>query len=107
DELRGLNPGIVLVSMSGFGATGPRRSYTCYAATGAAFSGYTLRAGASNEFHQDYVAAAHAAFAVLAALVWRDRTGEGTWIDQAQTETGAALMGVAYLEALLEGEAAG
>jgi benzylsuccinate CoA-transferase BbsF subunit len=101
DALQRLNPRIILVSMSGFGATGPRRNYACYAGISAAFTGMTRRVGVSDGFHHDYVAAVHAALATLAALAYRDRTGMGIWIDQAQTESGAALMGVSYLDAML------
>jgi benzylsuccinate CoA-transferase BbsF subunit len=59
--------------------------------------------GVGNGAHHDYVAQAHCSLAILAALAYRDRTGEGSEIDMAQTETGASVMGPVYLDALLNG----
>jgi benzylsuccinate CoA-transferase BbsF subunit len=100
DALRAVNRQIILLSLSGFGATGPRHSYSSYGGTISAFIGMTYRSGAANGAHHDYVAASHSALAILAATAYRDRTGEGTYLDVAQIETGAALMGPAYLDVL-------
>jgi benzylsuccinate CoA-transferase BbsF subunit len=43
------------------------------------------------------------AIAILAALVHRRRTGEGTWVDMACTEAGAALLGPVVLDATVNG----
>jgi crotonobetainyl-CoA:carnitine CoA-transferase CaiB-like acyl-CoA transferase len=43
------------------------------------------------------------AFAVLAALHHRDRTGEGQWIDMATVEAGAALLGPDVLDHTVNG----
>jgi benzylsuccinate CoA-transferase BbsF subunit len=58
--------------------------------------------------YPDHVAApAHAAFAVLVALRHRRRTGAGTQIDLAQTETMIGLLGPAVLDYTVNGRSQG
>jgi benzylsuccinate CoA-transferase BbsF subunit len=103
DRLLELNPRIVLVSLSGFGAGGPRDGYVAYGGNISSFLGMSYVVGVGNGAHHDYVAQAHCSVAILAALAYRDRTGEGAQIDLAQTETGACIMGPVYLDALVNG----
>ena len=46
--------------------------------------------------YPDFVAGAFTALVILAALAWRDRTGEGQYMEIAQIEGTAHLLGVAY-----------
>jgi benzylsuccinate CoA-transferase BbsF subunit len=103
DRLAGLNPRIILVSLSGFGGGGPRDGYVAYGGNISSFLGMTHVVGVGNGAHHDYVASAHCSLAILAALAYRDRTGEGAAIDLAQTEAGACVMGPVYLDALING----
>ena len=82
EELRTLRPGVIMISFSGYGATGPKKHYIAYGPvqvpmTGlASVSGYPGRG--PNEISISYGdpnAALHAALAVLAALRHRQRTG--------------------------------
>ena len=67
DDLRALNPQLVMVSLSGYGRTGPRASYLAYGSNIANFTGIG-DVWWTNPTYGDFLTAAHAAAAVLAAL---------------------------------------
>lgn len=97
-HLREARPDIIVVSMSGFGATGPERDYVGYGATFDYLAGYATTTGYEAGVPQnlginagDPVAALHAAGAVLAALVYRRATGRGQFIDLSQRESATRL----------------
>ncbi|WP_030741224.1 CaiB/BaiF CoA-transferase family protein [Streptomyces sp. NRRL F-5135] len=104
DALREINPGIVYVSMSGMGHTGPRAGWVSYADTVSAGSGLTgLTGWAPDDVvgviygHGDIVAGLQAALATVAALEHRAETGRGQHIDLSQLEAIAAHMGTSLL----------
>ncbi len=95
--LHELKPDLIYLSSSACGQTGPDREHAGYAphfagAAGLSFiTGYedwlpSLLAGAF-----DLRSATTAAFAILAALLYRQRTGEGQYIDLASQEAIAML----------------
>jgi benzylsuccinate CoA-transferase BbsF subunit len=55
----------------------------------------------------DVNSAIHGAFAVLAALYYRERTGKGQYIDMAQIEVGASTIGEAFMEYFMNGRVMG
>ncbi len=90
EDLRERSPRIVYVSISGYGQFGPDHERAGYDPIAQAASGWLSLNGEpgsgpvkSPTFIGDDVAGLHAAFAALAALRWRDRTGEGQYIDVA------------------------
>ena len=94
DALHALNPRLVMLSLSGFGQTGPRASEPGFAAVAEAFSGLRylnaepgrtpVRSGVSLG---DTVAGVHGALGVMLALYARDaRGGQGQRIDLALYE---------------------
>ena len=115
EDLRALKPDLVVVQMPGMGATGPRSRYGTWGSTLAAFSGMTWlwnhpgqpRPVGSQGVLPDYAAAALAPMLVIAALLRRQRTGEGLSIDMAQMELVAYLLGVTYLDAGCNGREPG
>ena len=100
DELVEENPRLVMLSISGFGRTGPRASYRAYASGISSFVGLHDWLGQPHLSHHDYVAAIHGAVGVLAALHEVEQTGIGVHVDIAQTEAGGALMAPTYLAAM-------
>ncbi len=66
--------------------------------------GYPLNARVKLAF-PDYVAAIFSAVGILAALEHRDRTGNGQFLETAQVEATAHLLGVAYMEYTVNGRA--
>jgi crotonobetainyl-CoA:carnitine CoA-transferase CaiB-like acyl-CoA transferase len=104
--LRAIRPDIILLDMQGMGQTGPLREYITYGNLLHSYAGLTRTWGYSHGSWVDYVAAEHAAFAVLAALLYRARTGRGVHVDLGQVETAAALLGTAYLDYAINGHTA-
>jgi benzylsuccinate CoA-transferase BbsF subunit len=102
DELRSHNPGLVMLSISGYGATGPLAGFRAYASNICNFLGLTS-VWALDGIHFDFVAGTHGACAVVAALAETDRGAPGVFIDMAQTETGAAILPALYLDFLANG----
>ena len=93
-QLSAENPRLIYLAATGFGQWGPfsvgRASYDllAQAASGmGAITGFPGRAPTKSGIYiGDYYGALMNAFAILAALHWRDRTGQGQFIDYAQSE---------------------
>jgi crotonobetainyl-CoA:carnitine CoA-transferase CaiB-like acyl-CoA transferase len=110
ESLLGLRPDLVMLSMSGYGQTGPWRDYVAYgmgleAASGVcALTGYRggdpLRTGIS--FTDPYSGIVGAG-AVLTALHYRRRTGKGQHIDLSEQEAAIPIGGYALLDFALNG----
>ena len=112
DVLRAARPDIVLVSMAGFGKTGPERNLVGFgpiieqmagmaSTTGYGDDGIPYKTGIS---YGDPVGGLAAAGAVILALIARRRSGRGAWIDLAQRETMAQMAGSAFAAAALRNE---
>jgi len=91
--LKELKPDIVYIAMSGYGATGPGRSRVAYGTHVAMSAGLVADTGFPDARpssilipYGDPVAGLSGAFAALAALHYRSRTGRGQYIDLSQTE---------------------
>ncbi|MEM9565002.1 MAG: CoA transferase [Actinomycetota bacterium] len=117
DEVRSWNERLVYVSMSGCGHDGPWKDIISYAPTVHAVSGLTRltnppgRGDVGCGFSlNDHAAGFGAAISVLAAIEARERTGRGQYVDMAQLEVGAFLIGPALVDHFATGrvtEAAG
>ncbi|HEX2851462.1 MAG TPA: CaiB/BaiF CoA-transferase family protein [Acidimicrobiales bacterium] len=89
DSLSSANPGLILLAISGFGATGPDRDRPAYATVIQAESGLVSRQAECDAVAPtdplislaDMNAALHGLVAVLSAVVLRQRTGQGQYID--------------------------
>ncbi|MCP3985137.1 MAG: CoA transferase [bacterium] len=109
DDLRKVNPEIVMLSSSTVGATGPERRYVGYAPTFACLSGIASISGYPDEPPMplsgsvDLRVGTASAFAVLAALIHRQRKGEGQNIDLSSTEVMSTMMGHAFVGYGLDG----
>ena len=106
DVLKEVNPGLIMISMPGFGNYGPCKYYRALGAHQEGFIGHTHLRGypdsdpstTSTLFHADEAAGAHAALAVLLALYYRNRTGKGQFIDMAQAEATMPHLGEAIMD---------
>lgn len=88
EELEAINPGLIMVRVSGYGQTGPYSSRAGYASIGEAMGGMRYLCGEPDRPPSraglsigDSLAATYACMGALAALHHRDRTGEGQVID--------------------------
>jgi len=102
EALRAHNPRLVMLSISGYGRSGPLAGHRAYASNINNHLGLTA-AWAIDGTHFDVVAAVHGASAVVAGLAAVEQGAPGVHVDLAQAETGAALMAPLYLDALANG----
>ena len=94
DDLRGVNPALVMVRISAFGQTGPYRERPGFGRIAAAMSGISYLSGYPDRppvspgtpTIPDYLAGALGAFGALVALEHRRRTGQGQVVDLALYE---------------------
>ena len=106
------NPDVVTVAMSGYGETGPLASYLSYGPILQAHAGFDEATGyigggptRLGVAFPDPVGGLHGAFAVLAALWERARTGGPVHVDLSQLETLLAIGGDMLLQASVRGGA--
>ncbi|MCA1975210.1 MAG: CoA transferase [Caenispirillum sp.] len=89
DDLRAVNPRLVMLRVSGYGQTGPYRDRPGFARIAHAVGGLTHLAGMpggppvtpGSTSLADYMSGLFGAVGVLVALRHRDRTGEGQQVD--------------------------
>ncbi len=100
-----LNPRIVMISMSGHGATGPESRYRSYGSTLEMLSGSAMLTGYadgqpmhSGNYYPDPAAGMLAAGLVVTALLNRQNTGKGQFIDLSQRELSTHLIGDAFMD---------
>ncbi|HEU5267804.1 MAG TPA: CoA transferase [Jatrophihabitans sp.] len=95
ETLRADNPSVIMVSTSLMGQSGPAAKLAGYGNIGASMSGYQALVGWPDRPpigpfgpYTDYVGPRFSLVALLAALDHRRRTGEGCYLDVAQSEIG-------------------
>ena len=111
--IRAINPAVIMLSMSGFGRTGPWRDRVSYGQTLQAWSGFTELTGFPHtdpsgpaSAYSDAVGGMAGAQAVLLALMHRARTGRGQWLDVSQFESMSSLLETLVLDMSANGAAA-
>src|SRR4029450_2494487 len=112
ETLQGLNPGLIYVSMSGYGHDGPRRDWTSMNMNLQGYSGLMMVTGAegdpptaiSNSWN-DYIGGLHACFTILQAVDKRVTGGKGTRIDLSQFECSTAMIGALLISSAVNGTA--
>ena len=106
-DLKELNPRMILIRVKGMGCTGPHAADLTYGPnvgnTMATtylwnYPGATTATAEPRTQHPDFMGGVTGAFGVVLALIQRKKTGRGQWIDSAQQEIGASLLGPKYLE---------
>ncbi len=105
DVMRAINPRIILASVSGYGQTGPYRTYMGYGPATGPLAGLASATGYPGEGPEetgvampDPTAGITAAYAVTGALLRREDTGEGEHLDVTLWEATAALTVEAWME---------
>ena len=99
EQLSAVNPGLVLVRISGFGQSGPYRGRPGYGVIGEAVSGMRYITGDPDRpparvsvSLTDYITGLYAAFGATMALLARTRTGRGQIVDAALYESAFSFM---------------
>ena len=112
-SIRAINPSVIMLSMSGFGRTGPWKDRVSYGQTLQAWSGFTQLTGFPDtdpsgpaSAYSDAVGGMAGAQAVLLALIHRSRTGRGQWLDVSQFESLTSLLDTLVLDMSANGAAA-
>jgi crotonobetainyl-CoA:carnitine CoA-transferase CaiB-like acyl-CoA transferase len=113
-QLKAINPGIILISVSGFGQYGPYTERPAFDPLGQAMSGLMHLTGqpvgqplgvASSVV--DRYTALHATIGALAALRHRDHTGEGQMIDVCLLDSALTMVEIPAAYYLATGEEGG
>jgi benzylsuccinate CoA-transferase BbsF subunit len=86
EELLADRPNLVMLSLSGYGRTGPRANYLAYASTMASYIGLGSAWGYNHGTLSDYITAVTGAVAAVAALIEARRTGTSSYLDVAQVD---------------------
>ena len=105
EAVKQANPKVIMISLSGYGDTGPYSKYVAYGPAQVPLSGLSaltgykgfppMHAGFS---YADPNAGVHGAFALICALFHRAKTGEGQYIDMSQWECAMDLLAEGILE---------
>jgi benzylsuccinate CoA-transferase BbsF subunit len=110
ERLNALRPNIIYVSNCGFGHVGPYRKFKTWGPIVQAVSGLTFTSGLPGRppagwgySYMDHTGGYYMAMAILLALIHRERTGEGQWVDLACTEAALTLHGPALLDWTVNG----
>lgn len=107
--LKEINPSIVMLSSSAFGATGPDASYGGWAFIFAALAGLSHITGYSDgiptelRLVMDLTVGSMSAYCLLAALHHRRKTGQGQFIDLSSRQTLSCCMGEVLLDYSMNG----
>lgn len=99
ETLRAINPSLVMVRISGFGQTGPYSDRTGYGIISEAVSGLRHVTGDPDRpparaavSMTDYITGLYSAFGAVMALLAREKTGQGQYIDSALYECAFSFM---------------
>jgi crotonobetainyl-CoA:carnitine CoA-transferase CaiB-like acyl-CoA transferase len=104
-RLKRVKPDLVMASISAMGQTGPWRDFVGFAPTFHALSGLISETFGSRrppddiEYpYADLLTGLYGALAILAALKFRDRTGEGQHVDLSALEAMCTILGPSFAE---------
>ena len=114
EQLSRVNSRIVMVSLPGFGNWGPHAGFVGNGGTIQGYAGLTSLTGyedgvprSSVNTWPDPSSGIAGAVAVAMALIWREKTGKGQFIDLAQSEVVLSLIGEAILDCSANGRVQG
>ncbi len=110
EALKQVNPGIIMLSMPSYGMTGPWRDYPGFAHLFEQVSGLPQLTGypdgppkMTDWAFADLVGGSNGRVALMMALLHRQMTGEGQFIDMSQVEACTCLLGDAIVEYSMNG----
>jgi crotonobetainyl-CoA:carnitine CoA-transferase CaiB-like acyl-CoA transferase len=110
ESLQAVNPRIILASISGFGQDGPYRERPGFDQIAQGMSGLMSVTGAPGQGPMrtgaaiaDLTAGWHAALGIMTALLEREQSGRGQWVQTSLLMSGIALMDFQAARYLMEG----
>jgi len=110
ESCRQIKPGIIYYSTTQMGQEGPYNTLGGYGAMGAAYAGYSHLTGWPDRppvvlpnAYTDFISPWYLCTAVIAALDYRRRTGQGLYLDQSQVEAGVTFWGPGLLDYIVNG----
>ncbi len=110
EDLKKVNPSIIMTSSCLFGQDGPLSSLAGFGTMGASMSGFYAMTGWPDRdpagvmgAYTDYVSPRFLTTAILSALDHRNRTGEGQYIDVSQAEAAMHFLTPALLDYRVNG----
>jgi len=113
DQLRAVKPDIVNLRMPGLGTTGSKRHFSTVGVNITSFTGLTYMWNhpgntnppiGSQTVFPDYVSGVLCAIIIIAGVLHRDREKKGAFIDLAQSEATAFMIGANLIEAASSGK---
>src|SRR3954447_17219090 len=111
ESLERLNPGIVLASISGFGQDGPYRDRPGFDQIAQGMSGLMSVTGAPGKGPMrtgaaiaDIAGGLFAALGVMTALLEREHSGKGQWVQSSLLQAGVALLDFQAARYVMKGE---
>ena len=113
EELRRVKPDVILVSNSGYGKTGPYQDYRANGASTEATGGWCSQFGypggpplAMGAMYADPITGLQMAASALVALIHRNRTGKGQYVEGSMFEAAVGYIGEEILLASANGQEA-
>ena len=111
EDLRAVNPRLIMLRMPAFGLSGPYRDYRAWGTHAESMVGHTYIRGyqdagpeySSDVLSADAVAGLHGAVAVVIALRHRERSGEGQQIELPLAESFVSILGEFVLDYTMNG----
>ena len=110
NDLKAINPRIILASISGFGQTGPYRNRAGFDQIAQGMGGLMWLTGISGQGPvragiavADISAGLYAAIGILVALAERARSGEGQWVSSSLLQAQIAMLDFQAAKYLVEG----
>ena len=112
DDLRKVKPDIINLRMPGLGTTGPKKHYSTVGVNITAFTGLTYLWNhpgvtdppiGSQAVYPDYVSGVLCAIIIISGVLYRDRQNRGAFIDLAQSEATAFMVGASLTDAAASG----
>jgi crotonobetainyl-CoA:carnitine CoA-transferase CaiB-like acyl-CoA transferase len=111
DSLAKLNPRVILASISGFGQDGPYRDRPGFDQIAQGMSGLMSVTGAPGKGPMrtgaaiaDVAAGLYAALGIMTALLERETSGKGQWVQSSLLQSGIALLDFQAARFLMKGE---
>ena len=104
DTLRGYRPDVIFVTNTAFGPAGPMRHHVGFDGIGQVMSGAVYMTGQPGEPYRagatwvDFATALHCAFGTLAALMERQRSGQGQMVTGALLATAVTVTNATLIE---------